>query len=133
FTYLIQNLLHNAIQHSDLSADEIKILISVELESDLLKIVVQNNFSNEINLDKLNATIAEKSLLLSNAKHIDSERTRTEDGTGYLKIDKTIRTDLLRDSYIIEIDEVKEDRIFKTTIMFGINNLQKTINEATIN
>ncbi len=124
FSYIFQNLLHNVIQHSKLEYTKLKVRIDVKEFENNLSIIIQNNFSETINLDDLNIKIhkTRQSLLQS----IDNDRIRAEEGTGYLKIQKTLKSDLSRDSFRIDIDNVDNNRIFKTEINFSITNLQKS-------
>ncbi|WP_116787019.1 hypothetical protein [Flavobacterium psychrotrophum] len=123
FTYIMQNLFHNILNHSKLNPRELYISISAKLEENILTIEVENNFSDKLDLEEMNSKIAEtKKLMLQNH---DNEKTRAEDGTGYIKIRKTLVIDLYRKDYMIDIFEVDEKRIFKTKIKFNIDNLQK--------
>lgn len=132
FNYLFQNLLHNVIQHSGLSVDELQIAVSVVSSDNNLSISVSSNFSTRTDLSRLNTIISEKTHLLSGGSFANSERIRGEDGTGYLKILKTIRVDLGIEDVDIFIHPVDESRIFSTSISFDASNLLKNVREDFI-
>jgi hypothetical protein len=99
----------------------IKITISQDIS--ILTLIIENNFANELNISDMNMKIESiRELLLQ--PH-DNDKTRTEEGTGYLKIKKTLKSDLGIDDAKINVFSVDEDRIFKTIIAFNIDNLQK--------
>ncbi|RYE59540.1 MAG: hypothetical protein EOP48_00555 [Sphingobacteriales bacterium] len=123
FTYIMQNLLHNILKHSKLSCEELQIDINLLEEEGILTIEISNNISETIKLIDINKKIKKTRKLLKGT-HND-ERTRKEDGTGYLKIKKTIITDLLREEPQIILADVDEQRQFKTTIKFKITDLEK--------
>jgi len=133
FTYIFQNLLHNILQHSGLTCCELKVKIRVSVVNNELVIFISNNISKDQKLEDLNKIINERMELLRQVKLRDNEKIRSEDGTGYLKVHKTIRTDLLRDNSTITIDNVDDNRIFQTEIKFDVYGLQKILNEAVTN
>ena len=123
FTYLIQNLIHNTLKHSQLPCEELKYCITIKLVDGKLFIITENNFSKTIDLQERNGKIDFiRNLLL---QPLDNEKMRKEDGTGFLKIKKTIQTDLMRENYSINLFDVDESRIFKSEVIFETNNLQK--------
>lgn len=122
-SYIMQNLFHNIIQHSKLSCDELNVRITISQDLSILTLMIENNFANELNISDMNRQIeAIRQLLL--LPH-DNDKTRTEEGTGYLKIKKTLKSDLGIDDAKIDILNVDEYRIFKTIITFNIDTLQK--------
>jgi hypothetical protein len=123
FCYIFQNLLHNIIEHSKLQCSDLNVWIDISEQDGQLVIVVRNNFSEEINISQLNEKIELTKLLLLESD--DNDKIRAEQGTGYLKINKTLKSDLLKDAFSININPVSEDRMFITEICFNINNLQK--------
>lgn len=125
FTYIMQNLFHNILTHSKLSSKELKINISATLNENILSICIANNFSESLDLSQINQKIIDTRALLEGTH--DNEKTRAEDGTGYIKIRKTIVTDLNRKNYSIKIADVNEKRIFKTLISFEVDKLEKVI------
>jgi hypothetical protein len=131
FTYVMQNLLHNILKHSHLPPAVIDVNVSASESNGELSLLITNNFSDIISLDDLNQKIKNTRQLLTEAHNND--RTRGEGGTGYLKIRKTIVTDLKEESYQINISDVNDERIFRTEIRFNILKLQKTQNESFIN
>jgi len=131
FTYIMQNLFHNILTHSKLNSRELSIKIEAKLLDNILHLKVENNFSENLSLEEINNKISyTKELLLQNH---DNEKTRAEDGTGYIKIRKTLVTDLVRKDYFINIFEVNEERIFRTQVSFEIDNLQKILYNENIN
>jgi hypothetical protein len=127
----MQNLLHNILKHSHLPPAVIDVNVSASESNGELSLLITNNFSDIISLDDLNQKIKNTRQLLTEAHNND--RTRGEGGTGYLKIRKTIVTDLKEESYQINISDVNDERIFRTEIRFNILKLQKTQNESFIN
>lgn len=123
FCYIFQNLLHNIIEHSELKCDQLKVDIDIKNVNDELVIKISNNFSENIDLNDRNDQIQKTRELLLNS--FDNDKIRAEKGTGYLKIQKTLKSDLLREVFDILIDSVDNSRIFNTQISFNINNLQK--------
>jgi hypothetical protein len=115
--------LHNIIEHSELKCEVLKVSIEIKNIDDELIINVSNNFSENINLNVRNNQIQKTKELLLNS--YDNDKIRAEKGTGYLKIQKTLKSDLLRESFQISIDPVNDSRIYSTQIRFSINNLQK--------
>lgn len=131
FTYIMQNLLHNILKHAKLPIDQVNAEVFASEAYGELSLLVTNNFSDDIDLEELNQKISNTRQLLTQAH--DNDRTRDEGGTGYLKIRKTIITDLKQESYQINISEVDERRIFKTEIKFNLLKLQKESNESIVN
>ncbi|MET3029379.1 hypothetical protein ABXT06_22075 [Flavobacterium sp. UW10123] len=131
FTYIMQNLFHNILAHSKLSSRELNIKIEANINNNIFSLTVENNFSKSLSLEEINKKINNTMELLLETH--DNEKTRAEDGTGYIKIRKTLVTDLSRKNYSIVIHEVDEQRIFKTLINFEINNLQKIVYNENIN
>lgn len=123
FCYIFQNLMHNIIEHAELNCNDLKVNIHIENIENQFFINVSNSFSNEINLEDLNHKIKETQKLLLQSD--DNDKIRAEQGTGYLKIQKTLKSDLLRESFNIKINPVDVNRFFKTEIKFTLNNLQK--------
>jgi hypothetical protein len=131
FTYIMQNLFHNILAHSKLNSRELNIKIEAHVYDNIFSLVIENNFSKNLILEEINNKIRSTMELLLETH--DNEKTRIEDGTGYIKIRKTLVTDLIRKNYSIIIHEVDEKRIFKTLISFEIDNLQKIIYNENIN
>jgi len=131
FTYIMQNLMHNILKHSRLNVNELDVNVLLEEENGELTISISNNIAKTIDLSIINGKIETTRNLLKGT-HTD-ERTRKEDGTGYLKIKKTIITDLLRTKFTIELPDVDEERTFSTIIKFDITDLEKTYNESITN
>ncbi len=123
FTYIMQNFLHNIFEHSKLSCNNLDVTIDIYEENLNIILSIQNNFSENIDLDEINAKIHDTRSLLKQTQFDD--KTRAEKGTGYLKINKTLKSDLSRKDIIILINEVNDSRFFKTTVQFNINGLQK--------
>ena len=123
FCYIFQNLMHNIIEHAKLDCNELEVKIEISEKNNNLIMKIENNFSTSIDLSRLNNEIGltKKQLLQSH----DNDKIRAEKGTGYLKIQKTLKSDLTRESFEIKINPVNDDRIFKTEIVFNLNNLQK--------
>jgi len=123
FCYIFQNLMHNIIEHSELNYDVLKVTIKIEVIGNEIFIIILNNFSSDINLDSRNEEIQKtRDLLLQS---YDNDKIRAEKGTGYLKIQKTLKSDLLRETFKITIDPVDDSRTYRTEINFNLNNLQK--------
>jgi len=123
FCYIFQNLMHNIIEHAELSCEDLKVNIEVGTNENEIFITVANNISTEVNLIHLNRRIKDTQNLL--LQSYDNDKIRAERGTGYLKIQKTLKTDLLRELITIIINPVDDTRTFRTEIKFNINNLQK--------
>lgn len=123
FCYIFQNLMHNIIEHAKLDCNELVVKINISESNNNLIIKIENNFSNSIDLEELNNEIESTKLQLLQSH--DNDKIRAEKGTGYLKIQKTLISDLIRDSFEIKIRPVNDDRIFMTEINFNLNNLQK--------
>ena len=125
FTYIMQNLFHNILKHSKLECKDLKIKIEAVLKDNILSIIVENNFSEKVNLEEVNSRINETKKHLDQTH--DNDKAKIEDGTGYIKIRKTILTDLMRNNYSINVSNVDESRVFKSEIMFEINGLEKEL------
>lgn len=123
FCYIFQNLMHNIIEHAELDCNDLKVNIEIGTRDNEFFIIVINSISNEIILEDLNIKIQKTQDLL--LQSFDNDKIRAERGTGYLKIKKTLKSDLLRDSFNIKISPVDENRTFQTEIKFNLNNLQK--------
>jgi len=123
FCYIFQNLMHNIIEHSELNCDDLKVNIGINVRENEISIIILNNFSSDINLESRNVEIQKTRDLLLQSH--DNDKIRAEKGTGYLKIQKTLKSDLLRESFKIIIDPVDEYRTYRTEINFNLNNLQK--------
>ncbi len=132
FTYIMQNLLHNIIRHSRLDSDALDVNIIINELDSQLSLVIESNFSDTINIEEMNQRIenTRQQLLMQTQ---DNDRTRDEGGTGYVKIKKTVVSDLLRDEHTITLYNVDESRRFKSEIQFDISTLQKVNNESIIN
>jgi hypothetical protein len=123
FTDIVQILLHNIIIHSHLPADDLNIKIKIYETKNILNIIIQNNINARENLDYVNDNIKKTRDLLE--KSHDNEITRKEGGSGYLKVKKILKSDLLRNEIIITLSNVDESYIFQSHISFEINNLEK--------
>jgi hypothetical protein len=123
FCYIFQNLMHNIIEHSGLNCDDLKVNIVINVFENEISIIILNNFSSDINLESRNVEIKKTHDLLLQSH--DNDKIRAEKGTGYLKIQKTLKSDLLRESFKIIIDPVDDSRTYKTEINFNLKNLQK--------
>jgi len=123
FTYIMQNLFHNILEHSKLSCKDLLVNIEISKESNQLNLIVENNFSTKVDLIERNIKIESTRQLLLQSHDID--KTRAEEGTGYLKIKKTLKSDLAREGFTIKLFDVGEERIFKSIISFHIDGLQK--------
>jgi hypothetical protein len=130
FTYIMQNLFDNIFKHAKVLPADLHVDILINQIDSKLHIEIQNNFTEEIDLEVINKKIDNTREQLLIKTH---DRTRTEDGTGYLKIKKTIVSDLAREDYKIIIHNVDETRLFKTELVFEITNLQKNSNENPFN
>jgi len=115
--------MHNIIEHSELNCDDLKVNIAINVCENEISIIILNNFSSDINLESRNVEIQKTRDLLLQSH--DNDKIRAEKGTGYLKIQKTLKSDLLRESFNIIIDPVDESRTYRTEINFNLNNLQK--------
>lgn len=131
FCYIFQNLIHNVIEHSNLTSSNLKIHISIEENSDNLSISIQNNLSENILIGELNNKIS--NIIIELNKEKNSDKIRNESGTGYIKINKTIYHDLRRNYFEILITPIDENRIFKCQILMDNTNLYKRNNENIIN
>lgn len=123
FTYIMQNLFHNILEHSALPFDLLKVKIEILQDDNILTLIMENNFSDEINLITKNIQIESTRQVIINSH--DNDKIRAEKGTGYLKINKTLKSDLARDEFLIKLFDVDENRIFKSMITFNIDGLKK--------
>jgi hypothetical protein len=130
FTYIMQNLFDNIFKHAKVLPSDLHVDIVINQLESKLHVEIKNNFSEEIDLMTINKKIENTRQQLLVKTH---DRTRAEDGTGYLKIKKTIVSDLEREDYDIIIHDVDEKRLFKTELIFEITNLQKTSYENPFN
>ena len=117
-------LLGNVIKHASLPQEEINIDISIKKDhNNTLIIKLSNNVSTKVDIDDANKKISTCKDLLSQKISID--RTRKEDGSGYLKIKKVLSIDLQIPTYNIVVDNLNESYCFNTEISFNINGLEK--------
>lgn len=124
FCYVFQNLIHNILEHSKLNFEnlDIKIIVFKDKENGSLNVVFKNNLSSGIDVDSLNNTI-DSTISKMNLSSPIGDKIRGESGTGYLKIQKTIRYDLKCKDYDINIEKVSEDLLFITHIIIRDKHL----------
>lgn len=123
FTDLMQIIFHNITKHSQLDPQDLFCDLTITEVNGMLEIKVTNNVSPIIDLGLLNSRIDEARDLIINSQ--DTEMLRNEHRSGYLKIREILRSGLKRKKYTIELDNIDETRVFKTSVSFEIENLQK--------
>jgi predicted nuclease with TOPRIM domain len=102
FTDVIFYLFHNALKHSKLKGDQLKISVIVEQDESLICIRFQNNISDEPTyIENLKTRIKNSQSVLADKKPFD--RINKEGGTGFPKIKKALSQDLSRKNYKIDI------------------------------
>lgn len=129
FSDLFRNLFDNILTHSGLSEDELLVRLSVFEIDDYMNITIINNISPVIDLDWLNEKIHSIEQSLANPLEVD--RTRSEGGTGYPKINKILRSDLGRKEYKVIINKIDKSRLFEVLVQFEIKGLQQQIYETS--
>ena len=89
----------------------------------MLKIILENNVAVSVDLDLANRTIATTQMRLNNNE--GQVLVKKEGGSGYLKIKNILKGNLKRNNCTLELNAIKEDRIFKSYIAFELDNLIK--------
>lgn len=131
FADLLQILLDNIIKHSQLDPYDVNCNIEIIEDNGRMNLMLINSISSSVDLEQLNRRINESKRLI--ALDIDTEITRNEGGSGYLKIKKILKSDLARENFVIGLSEVDEKRTFTTTISFDTLNLEKALHEISNN
>lgn len=98
---------------------------------DVLTLESQNNVAMNVDLVLLNIQINEAKESLGLDHGIDA--IRSEDGSGYLKIRKILKSGLNCELYNISISNIENERIFKTVVSFKVDHLKKIAQNELIN
>ncbi len=123
FIDIMRNILDNIIIRSELAEPELKVKLVINEDKGVLKINIENNVAHTVNLDVSNRTIATTQFRIDNNE--GSPLLKTEGGSGYLKIKNIIKINLKRKKYTLQLEQIKEDRIFKSHLSFELQNLIK--------
>ncbi|WP_439694597.1 hypothetical protein ACFGVS_15170 [Mucilaginibacter sp. AW1-7] len=124
FTDILYYLLENALKHSKLPSSELWIKIEVFQKDDRIHVKVSNNI-----LDDDGHLATTRSNIAATKKKIESEKTyediNKEGGTGFPKIKKTLKHDVKRKNFTIDLDLLMADGkpYFYTEISFETTNL----------
>lgn len=130
FTDIFFYLILNAITHSKLDANNLNIIIDINMSSDYIYIVIKNNIFKDAGYEELLHRRVENTRKVLAQKET-SENINKEGGTGYPKIKKTISQDLNRKYYEIDLQLSYEDETlyFIASIKFELNQMKTKTNE----
>ncbi len=125
FTDILYYFLENALKHCKLPSSELWIAIDVSQNNDRINIKVSNNISDDpAHIERTRNNIA------ATRKKIETDKTyediNKEGGTGFPKIKKTLKHDLKRKDFSIELGVAADESqkpLFFTELSFETLNL----------
>jgi hypothetical protein len=123
FIDIIRNILDNIIVKSELIEPYLKVKLNVIEENGTLSISIENNVSNLVDLVTANQRIATIQHRIDNPEN--SVYLKKEGGSGYIKINNIIKKVLKRDNYVLRLEQINDDRVFRSFISFEIEGLIK--------
>ncbi|MEH6762953.1 MAG: hypothetical protein V7655_00505 [Aequorivita antarctica] len=120
FGDILINIFENVVSKNRDLGNDLKIEISIKEIKDKIVIVVSNTLSNSIDKKKLKGRIIKIKENVSNYKK-EGLASSFEEGSGYLKICKSISVDLERKEYIVIPKIIKNQ--FEVEIQFDLKEL----------
>lgn len=123
FIDIMRNILDNIVVRSELTEPELKVKLNVTKDFGILKISIENNVSNLVNLANANKRIATIQYRIDNTEN--DALLKKEGGSGYIKINNIIKKVLKRNNYVLKLEQIKDDRIFRSFISFELEGLIK--------
>ncbi len=123
FIDIMRNILDNIIVRSEIIEPELKVSLNVSEEKGKLVINIENNVSKNLDILVANQRIATTQYRIDNTNN--DSLLKKEGGTGYLKIKNILTKILKRKNYILKLEQIKDNRIFKSCISFELEDLTK--------
>ncbi|WP_416865760.1 MAG: hypothetical protein ACMVP2_26015 [Imperialibacter sp.] len=123
FIDILRNILDNILKHSELVEPELNVGLSITHANGKLRIELENNVASTVNLKNENKNIATTQHRIDKAQ--EQILVKGESGSGYLKINSILKGHLKRKKRRIKLDQINQDRIFKSLVEFELENLLK--------